>query len=420
MHCDALTAEGVVQVTRENLVAGGCLLQCFAAFVKEGGYSRFCALADDFDALCARAGYRKVTRACEIKEDAVNALLTAEGGAFETLEELDGLYERGVRMAGPVWNTPTAAGFPNFPDYAGLCAGRVPPSAREGTRGLTAFGRQAVEYIFMRGMLVDVSHASDKLFWEVAAYKRPFVASHSNAAALHDWARNLTDAQLKAVADCGGVVGLNFCMDFLSDDKSAEGQRRTNNRSGRKGRSSRTRGIFCPLRARIRWRSAPTLTGSRQTVACPIPRICRSFWDCLRIRSAAASLRRSPQAISCASLRRSADRGCRGKKEGTQKRTAAAVLFSDFNLNALDFVALQAARADVVGLDLPVFDEGDLLNIGLERTLGLTVGVAHVVACRLTLAANTANSRHTIILPRGEIFSAFKTHGRIPARRTKQ
>lgn len=226
MHCDALTAEGVVQVTRENLVAGGCLLQCFAAFVKEGGYSRFCALADDFDALCARAGYHKVTRACEIKEDAVNALLTAEGGAFETLEELDGLYERGVRMAGPVWNTPTAAGFPNFPDYAGLCAGRVPPSAREGTRGLTAFGRQAVEYMFMRGMLVDVSHASDKLFREVAAYKRPFVASHSNSAAVQAWARNLTDAQLKAVADCGGVVGLNFCMDFLSDDKSAEGQRR--------------------------------------------------------------------------------------------------------------------------------------------------------------------------------------------------
>ena len=226
MHCDALTTEGVAQVTRENLNAGGCLLQCFAAFVKEGGYSHFCALADDFDALCARAGYRTVTRACEIEEDAVNALLTAEGGAFETLEELDGLYERGVRMAGPVWNTPTAAGFPNFPDYAGLCAGRVPPSAREGTRGLTAFGRQAVEYMFMRGMLVDVSHASDKLFREGAAYKRPFVASHSNSAAVQAWARNLTDAQLKAVADCGGVVGLNFCMDFLSDDKSAEGQRR--------------------------------------------------------------------------------------------------------------------------------------------------------------------------------------------------
>ena len=80
--------------------------------------------------------------------------------------------------------------------------------------------------MFMRGMLVDVSHASDKLFREVAAYKRPFVASHSNSAAVQAWARNLTDAQLKAVADCGGVVGLNFCMDFLSDDKSAEGQRR--------------------------------------------------------------------------------------------------------------------------------------------------------------------------------------------------
>ena len=226
MHCDALTVEGVAQVTRENLTAGGCLLQCFAAFVGTGGYPRFCALADEFDALCMRAGYHKVTRACEIKEDAVNALLTAEGGTFETLEELDGLYARGVRMAGLVWNTPTAAGYPNFPDYAGLCAGRVLPSVREETRGLTAFGRQAVEHMFARGMLVDISHASDKLFFEVAAYGRPFVVSHSNAAAVHDWARNLTDAQLKAVADCGGVIGLNFCMDFLSDDTSAEGQRR--------------------------------------------------------------------------------------------------------------------------------------------------------------------------------------------------
>ena len=80
------------------------------------------------------------------------------------------------------------------------------------------------------------------------------------------------------------------------------------------------------------------------------------------------------------------------------------------------FVALQAARADVIGLDLSVFDEGDLLDVGLERTLGLAIGVAHVVTGRLTLAANTANSRHTIILPRGEIFSAVKTHGAFPAR----
>ena len=80
--------------------------------------------------------------------------------------------------------------------------------------------------MFARGMLVDVSHASDKLFFEVAAYGRPFVASHSNSAAVQAWARNLTDEQLKAVADCGGVIGLNFCMDFLSDDKNAEGQRR--------------------------------------------------------------------------------------------------------------------------------------------------------------------------------------------------
>ena len=75
------------------------------------------------------------------------------------------------------------------------------------------------------GIIPDVSHGSDALFWEIAQKKRPFVASHSNAASVQNWARNLTDEQIAAVADCGGVVGLNFCVDFLSDDGSAAGQR---------------------------------------------------------------------------------------------------------------------------------------------------------------------------------------------------
>ena len=225
LHCDALTCEGSPQVTSARLRAGGCLLQCFAAFVDRGGFARFSLLADRFDALCQKEGYHRVLRASDICGDAVNAMLTCEGSAFSTLEELDAVYGRGVRMAGLVWNTPSAVGFPNFPDYAGLCAGRVSPALREGARGLTAFGQDAVRWMAERGVIADVSHGSDLLLAQVASLRRPFVASHSNAASVRNRARNLTDEQIRTIAGCGGVVGLNFCADFLSDDGSREGQR---------------------------------------------------------------------------------------------------------------------------------------------------------------------------------------------------
>lgn len=225
LHCDALTASGKKQVTKARLEAGDCLLQCFAAFVKEGGFSRFSSLADKFDDLVKNEGYHRVLYASDVKENAVNALLSCEGGAWESIEELRGLYARGVRMAGFVWNTPTAAGYPNFPDYQGLCAGRASPSVREEKRGLTPFGHESAELMAQLGIIPDVSHGSDALFWEIAQKKRPFVASHSNAASVQNCARNLTNAQIAAVADCGGVVGLNFCVDFLSDDGSAAAQR---------------------------------------------------------------------------------------------------------------------------------------------------------------------------------------------------
>lgn len=168
LHCDALTASGKKQVTKARLEAGDCLLQCFAAFVEEGGFSRFSSLADKFDDLVKNEGYHRVLYASDVKENAVNALLSCEGGAWESIEELRGLYARGVRMAGFVWNTPTAAGYPNFPDYQGLCAGRISPSVREEKRGLTPFGHESAELMAQLGIIPDVSHGSDALFWEIA------------------------------------------------------------------------------------------------------------------------------------------------------------------------------------------------------------------------------------------------------------
>ncbi len=233
MHCDALTQEGAAQVTRERLQAGGCLLQCFAAFVsaRENRFDAAHGLIEKFRLLCEREGYQSVQSASEMRAEKINALLTVEeGGAVEgSLDKLETLYLRGVRMMTLTWNYPNEIGYPNFPDYEGLLAGCVPFTRRERERGLTPFGVSVVEKMGELGMIVDVSHGSDQLFSDVAEIskrnRKPFVASHSGANRVYDCARNLYDEQIRTLAECGGVVGLDFCADFLSDDKNAEGQK---------------------------------------------------------------------------------------------------------------------------------------------------------------------------------------------------
>ena len=235
LHCDALTTRNAPQVTRENLRRGGCLLQCFAAFVsaRENAYGETLALTERFSVLCEREGYHAALRSADLDFQKINALLTVEGGGGigegENAEErLEELYSRGVRMFGIVWNYPNGLAFPNFPDYDGLFTGRSSFSARE-RRGLTKRGRRAVEKALSLGMMLDVSHASDGALEDVLLLckerKKPFVASHSGADSVFSCARNLTDGQLRGIADCGGVVGLDFCADFLSEEKSAEGQK---------------------------------------------------------------------------------------------------------------------------------------------------------------------------------------------------
>ncbi|MEG1125792.1 MAG: membrane dipeptidase, partial [Oscillospiraceae bacterium] len=85
--------------------------------------------------------------------------------------------------------------------------------------GLTDFGKLAVERMNELGILIDVSHLSDGGFSDVLQIsKKPFVASHSNCRALSPHRRNLTDEMLKALAEKGGVAGVNFGPGFLSAD----------------------------------------------------------------------------------------------------------------------------------------------------------------------------------------------------------
>lgn len=86
-----------------------------------------------------------------------------------------------------------------------------------GHHGLTAFGKQVVLEMNRLGMLVDVSHVSDRTFWDVLETSRaPVFASHSSCRALCDSPRNLTDQMIRALADRGGVLQINYHVAFLS------------------------------------------------------------------------------------------------------------------------------------------------------------------------------------------------------------
>jgi membrane dipeptidase len=85
--------------------------------------------------------------------------------------------------------------------------------------GLTPFGRQVVTEMNRLGMLVDISHVSDKTFYDAIEVSRaPVIASHSSARALANHPRNMTDDMLRALAKNGGVAMVNFYPIFLSDD----------------------------------------------------------------------------------------------------------------------------------------------------------------------------------------------------------
>ncbi|WP_139974397.1 dipeptidase [Ochrobactrum sp. CGA5] len=128
-------------------------------------------------------------------------------------EDLDGLYvlhEAGLRTLGPVWSRPNifAHGIPF----------RFPASPDIGP-GLTDHGKALIRACNKLKVMVDLSHMNEKGFWDIAAISdAPLVASHSNAHALCQQSRNLTDKQLDAIRDTGGLVGLNFGVSFLRKD----------------------------------------------------------------------------------------------------------------------------------------------------------------------------------------------------------
>jgi len=140
------------------------------------------------------------------------AILHLEGAEAidPELEALELWYAAGLRSLGPVWSRPTAFGH-GVPFRA--------PSSPDTGPGLTEAGKRLVARCAQLGILVDLSHLNEAGFWDVAQLGAgPLVASHTAAHTLAPASRNLTDRQLDAVRDSGGLVGIVYAVGFLRAD----------------------------------------------------------------------------------------------------------------------------------------------------------------------------------------------------------
>lgn len=169
-------------------------------------------LASTFRLVRQSDALRIVRDTSELDGDGVGIVVHFEGAEAidPQLNALEVFHAAGLRSLGLVWSRPNA--------FAEGVPFEFPASPDTGP-GLTGAGRDLVEACNDFGIAVDLSHLNEKGFWDVAKLSRaPLVASHSNAHALCPSTRNLTDAQLDAIASSGGIAGVNFATGFLSPD----------------------------------------------------------------------------------------------------------------------------------------------------------------------------------------------------------
>ncbi|QJD83300.1 dipeptidase [Cohnella herbarum] len=212
------TDVGVFDATPERLRQGGIGLQVFAIYLPDtipsDPESLFHAAELFWSEVLTVRGIKLVRKAGDIEraeqDGKIGVLLSLEGaeGLQGNLWALRLLYRLGLRLLGPTWNHANWA-----------CDGAMEPRGA----GFTKAGRQLVTECESLGILIDVSHLSDRGFWELAERaQRPFFASHSNVRAIKDNPRNLTDRQIQAIIGAQGIIGLTFVPWFVTGEESVK------------------------------------------------------------------------------------------------------------------------------------------------------------------------------------------------------
>lgn len=238
MHCDTILRiydeggsllENDFNIDLKKMLKGDYLLQNFAMFVN---------LRDAADPLIKAQQlidlyYREIDKYKDLispvfsyddiisnyDKGIMSAMLTLEEGAVvnNDLAVLRNYYRLGVRMITLTWNYPNGIGYPNLAgtkEYQDLY--RI-----NDHDGLTDFGIEYIKEMERLGIIIDVSHLGDAGFYDVLKYTtKPFVASHSNARSVCGVVRNMSDDMIRQLAKRNGVMGINFCGDFLRPSSS--------------------------------------------------------------------------------------------------------------------------------------------------------------------------------------------------------
>ena len=243
LHCDTLSelryaeeagqpksfAENDLQIDLKKLQKGDYMLQCFAAFVnlaRPGQDPLVAALEeiDIFKRIMAKYSdfIAPVYQPEDLRKNAeagkISGMLTIEeGGCCKgSLGVLRLMHELGVRMMTLTWNHENELASPNV--VPGADTDTIWPCQPNTKTGLKEKGFEFLAEMERLHIIADVSHLSDKGFWDIAEHStRPFAASHSNCRALAPHCRNLTDEMIRAMAERGGLVGLNYCSGFLDN-----------------------------------------------------------------------------------------------------------------------------------------------------------------------------------------------------------
>ena len=235
----ACLRENDLHVDLLRMKAAGYMCQSFALFTYlpelqatgEDPFEHAMALSDLLDSeLAINADLIRPALTAEdirknFREGNMSSLKTIEEGAVYRgdLENIRCFYDLGVRKSTLTWNFENELAYPNLvvTDPETGMKRMIP----ETIRGLKNTGREAVKLMEEMGMLIDVSHLGDAGILEILDLvdpHTPVIASHSNARAVTNHARNLTDDMLRLIADHGGVTGINFSSSFLTDDGSNE------------------------------------------------------------------------------------------------------------------------------------------------------------------------------------------------------